>query len=232
MAQQYPYRSKYGTMNPPMTDDEDHALAKALEATSQAEKLRAQGGFNIPENPQSTWVSASTGGKGGSPGGGGSVGPWMPNISPGVSPGILPQPWPPLPTGPGYPLPFPMAPGVEEGAILMTRPMVNVDVLSENSARLEIENIPNEQAMRIVKDVLPKALALYLNKSKDYGGNVGDLAKLGPKSMFVDIWRKVGKLKRSLWDGAPLVGEQNEEIIQDLIGHCLIILDDLQGEPE
>src|SRR5437016_179768 len=49
------------------------------------------------------------------------------------------------------------------------RPAVWVERLSPDSARLEFENIPNEQAMRIVTDILPKVMELYMQKSRDYG---------------------------------------------------------------
>jgi hypothetical protein len=93
--------------------------------------------------------------------------------------------------------------------------------------RIEVENAPNDQAKRIVLSVLPKVLSLYLNKSKDYDGNVMAMFNLGPKACFVDLWRKVGKLKGALWDGRPMVGEQADEILMDLVGHTLIILDEL-----
>lgn len=93
--------------------------------------------------------------------------------------------------------------------------------------RIEVENVPNPQAKRIVISVLPKVLSLYLNKSKDYDGNVMSLLRLGPKAGFVDMWRKMGKLKSALWDGKAMVGEQVDEILMDLVGHVLIILDEI-----
>lgn len=93
---------------------------------------------------------------------------------------------------------------------------------------LEITNVPNEQAYRIVTEVLPYVVQLYMDKSRDYGGNVMAMLKLGPKASFVDLWRKVGKLKRALWDGEPMRGEQTDEILMDCIGHILITLDELR----
>lgn len=114
---------------------------------------------------------------------------------------------------------------MHKAAEIIGNPAVWVDGLADNKLTLEIDRIPNDQAMRIVRDVLPKVLELYLNKSRDYGGNVMDMINLGPKASFVDLWRKVGKLKRALWDEQPMVGEQADEILMDLIGHILIILD-------
>jgi hypothetical protein len=81
--------------------------------------------------------------------------------------------------------------------------------------------------MRIIQDILPKVAELYLRKSRDYGGNVMAMLKLGPKASFVDLWRKVGKLKRCLWDGEPMQGEQTDEILMDCVGHILITLDEM-----
>lgn len=98
------------------------------------------------------------------------------------------------------------------------------------NAHIEISGRLTENGREIVSRVLPEALALFLNKNKDYGGDIGEAFKLGAKGQFVDIWRKVGKLKRCLWDGEPLRGEQPKEIVQDFFGHCLLILADFERE--
>lgn len=48
---------------------------------------------------------------------------------------------------------------------------------------------------------------------------------LGVKGQFADIWRKIGKLKKALWDDEPLEGEQPLEIIDDLISHLFLTRD-------
>jgi hypothetical protein len=117
---------------------------------------------------------------------------------------------------------------VTQFANATTDPVVWVEHLAEHTVEYRIENIPNDQAMRIIKDILPKVMELYLGKSRDYGGNVMDMIKLGPKASFVDLWRKVGKLKRALWDDQPMVGEQADEILMDCVGHVLITLDEMK----
>jgi|SRR5215831_5582451 len=77
--------------------------------------------------------------------------------------------------------------------------------------------------------LLPEWLKLFREKNMDYGDDSG---KLGVKGGFVDIWRKVLKLKRSIWDGKPLRGEQPPEICLDLIGHVFLLLIDMQGEQQ
>lgn len=105
------------------------------------------------------------------------------------------------------------------------RPAIWVERTGPNSATLEFREIPNEQAMRIVLDVLPKALELYLQKSKDYGGNVMDRFGLGQRAAIPDMARKFGKLIDNIWHGKPLAFEQADEILMDLLGHIMIILD-------
>jgi hypothetical protein len=105
-------------------------------------------------------------------------------------------------------------------------PAIWVDKLSPNKVSYEFQNIP-EHSMQIVLEILPKALELYLKKTKDYGGLSGGL---GPRAPFVDMWRKILKLKRCMWDGDELKFEQTDEIIMDLIGTCLNILGEMSND--
>jgi hypothetical protein len=78
-----------------------------------------------------------------------------------------------------------------------------------------------DQAEKIFKDILPAVLERFVRKNADYG----DSAKfLGAKGQFADINPKFWKLYRALWLGERLVGESVEEILHDLIGHCLLSL--------
>lgn len=70
-------------------------------------------------------------------------------------------------------------------------------------------------------------------KSRDYNsGSTGwePHTFLGVRGQFADIWRKIGKLKKSLWDGEALQGEQPVEIIDDLIAHLFLTRDLLVRE--
>lgn len=107
---------------------------------------------------------------------------------------------------------------------VLQQPMVNVEVTGPNSVSYEFLNIPTDQACQIVTEVLPGALELFLQKNRDYGDEHVGIYRLGPKAQFIDIWRKVAKLKRSLWDGKQLQGEQPEEIFKDFVGHALLAL--------
>lgn len=57
---------------------------------------------------------------------------------------------------------------------------------------------------------------------------------LGIPGQFAEIWRKIWKLKKGMWDGADLVGESVREILLDLIGHCFLAIDmiDRRSAPE
>jgi len=48
---------------------------------------------------------------------------------------------------------------------------------------------------------------------------------LGPMGQFADIWRKIGPLRRAMWEGADLPREGQREILMDLIGHCLLAVE-------
>jgi hypothetical protein len=78
-----------------------------------------------------------------------------------------------------------------------------------------------DQSEEIFKNVLPAVLERFVRKNADYGGTAHFL---GAKGQFADINPKFWKLKRALWDGEKLVGESVEEILDDLIGHCLLAL--------
>jgi hypothetical protein len=110
-------------------------------------------------------------------------------------------------------------------ARLPTDPVVWVERLAEHIVEYRIENIPDsEQILEIMTAILPRAVELYLKKTKDYGGVSGGL---GPKAPFVDMWRKMIKLKRSLWEGEELQFEQPSEVLRDMIGTVLNILVEL-----
>lgn len=84
------------------------------------------------------------------------------------------------------------------------------------------------QAVRVMA-ILDEARDLFLQKNKGYG----DTAYfLGAKGQYSDIYRKVGKLKHTLWDGHPIPegSESNEEMLMDLIGHCLLTIDFIRTE--
>lgn len=59
----------------------------------------------------------------------------------------------------------------------------------------------------------------------EYGPGAAD--DLGLAGQWGDLHRKVAKLKRAMWEGDPsyLTRESMPEILQDIIGHCLLALE-------
>lgn len=87
---------------------------------------------------------------------------------------------------------------------------------------------------RIMTQQVPDWAAKFDAKNKDYNSATTGWEPhtfLGVKGQFADVWRKVGKLKKALWDEEALTGEQPREIIQDLISHLFLTLDLMGPEP-
>lgn len=87
----------------------------------------------------------------------------------------------------------------------------------------------NDAFRRCTTTVLTRVIDEFAGNAIDYGNAAEEL---GVKAQFVDINRKVGKLKRVLWEGKALKGEQVDEVLCDLIAHCLLTLDMLWIPPE
>lgn len=82
----------------------------------------------------------------------------------------------------------------------------------------------SEQAQDVTA-ILIEALALFLEKNQGYG-NTSE--HLGARGQYADMHRKMGKLKHTLWDGNPAVGESIEEMCMDLIGHAALTINFLR----
>jgi hypothetical protein len=68
-------------------------------------------------------------------------------------------------------------------------------------------------------------LEIVENKMVQDAEQYGDtFLELGLKGQYADIHRKVGPLKRALWDEIELPNEGPREICLDLIGHCLLTI--------
>lgn len=80
-----------------------------------------------------------------------------------------------------------------------------------------------DQPKRILLEILPEFIAGFVQKSLHYGSSNANV--LGPAGQFADIWRKIGPLRRALWEGAELTQEGPDEICKDLIGHSLLTID-------
>lgn len=127
----------------------------------------------------------------------------------------------------GYPGLSTTKSNAEQVMAVTNEPAVWVERIANDTVTYEIKNIPNDQALRIILRTLPKVIEMWMKKSKDYGGTSGGL---GPKAPFVDIWRKVIKLKRSLWEDEALGFEQTDELLADLVGTSINVLDEIRTD--
>lgn len=102
---------------------------------------------------------------------------------------------------------------------------VDVDY-GEQGYRVEAQT---KVAKRILMRHLPEAMEHFLQRNAEYGE---EAHVLGIKGQYADINRKVIKLKRYLWDDVPVPpgAESIEMISQELIGHLLILIDELDKE--
>lgn len=88
---------------------------------------------------------------------------------------------------------------------------------------------PTHAAEYICLKIVPEWQELFLKKNADYGDNSDDL---GVRGQFSDIHRKLKKLRRGLWEGQKLTGEQPREICLDLIGHLFLTIQMIDEEGE
>lgn len=86
-----------------------------------------------------------------------------------------------------------------------------------------------ELARRILAKHAPEALEHFLKRNAEYGDD-NDF-NLGVAGQYVDISRKVQKLKRRWWDHRPARdGEEDDRtVVMELIGHLLMAMDMLEG---
>lgn len=82
------------------------------------------------------------------------------------------------------------------------------------------------QARRIIEEILPTFIAKFVAANLHYGPNNANV--LGQAGQFADMWRKMGPLRRALWEGETLTREGPDDICMDLIGHCLLTIDMIQ----
>lgn len=73
----------------------------------------------------------------------------------------------------------------------------------------------------IVFGLLPDLMTRFAAHSIDYGDAYKELGEAG---QFSDIWRKIAKLKRAVWDGHAPIGESVDQMVEDVINHCLLLL--------
>lgn len=103
-------------------------------------------------------------------------------------------------------------------------------ILNDSQAvSINIEDDDSLELRNIAAMLTPEFLRLFAQKNKDYGNNAQEL---GLRGQFADIWRKIAKLKKSMWDGEELLFEGTDEVIMDLIGHLFLSLNMLRVREE
>jgi hypothetical protein len=100
--------------------------------------------------------------------------------------------------------------------------MSNVQVQDEGDGSI----YATATAQYIMDHLLPEWKDLFLRKHYGYGEmHALDGKEFGMKAQYLDIHRKVRKLRRAFWDGEPIGDEDPKEVLLDLIGHCFLSLD-------
>lgn len=101
-----------------------------------------------------------------------------------------------------------------------------MDLYDEQIGWLD-EGEPSGADGRYIRDqLMPEFWTHFANKAKDYNDSEGfePHKVLGLAGQFAEIWRKVWKLKKSLWSREPLIHEQPREVLLDMIGNCFLAL--------
>lgn len=108
-------------------------------------------------------------------------------------------------------------------------PRAAVDAALGPQAHHAEYDIRTESGRYIFEEILPGLLEYFFAKNAGYGDQ--HRYGLGPAAEWVGIDRKIHKLERVLWDGeAPEPGQETtEQMLFDLVGQVLIILDLLAG---
>lgn len=74
----------------------------------------------------------------------------------------------------------------------------------------------------IVTEAMPALLSKFLEKNRKYA-EVEEGYALGDKGIIPDLNRKLGILVDRIWLNNPSVGEDTDEVIDDMIGHLLLL---------
>lgn len=76
----------------------------------------------------------------------------------------------------------------------------------------------------VIAQLMPEWEVYFRSKQLDYKN---DGNTFGAKGIIPDIDRKAKKIRRAIWDGEHLVGEQPRELLLDLIGHCFLTITEI-----
>lgn len=124
-----------------------------------------------------------------------------------------------LPTVGRMPVYVDMVVDMPEFRVIITEREFRVDY-GENGRTIELQT---DEAKIIMAKILPGLLMNFLDKNVKYA-EVQKGYDLGDKGIIPDLNRKLGIIKARLWDGAPEVGESTDEVLEDMVGHILLML--------
>jgi hypothetical protein len=100
----------------------------------------------------------------------------------------------------------------------------------ETAAALECPyEITTSSGYFIWEVILPELLEHFFAKNSDYGDHHRE-SEFGIPGEYIGLHRKITKLKAALWDGQVMNGEDAKEMLYDLVGQSLIILDLIAAE--
>jgi len=77
------------------------------------------------------------------------------------------------------------------------------------------------EAHREMEEILTASAEHWRSRRSDYGDAFWEL---GARGQFSEIWRKIKKLQRAVWEGKELNGESPEQIAIEIIPHCLMMV--------
>lgn len=91
---------------------------------------------------------------------------------------------------------------------------------------------------RITNSLVQEWIELFQRKSEDYNSDpmpgfpegFENADVLGVRGQFAEIWRKIWKLYKGMWNGEQLTGEPTREVLMDLISHCFLAIDMLDRQ--
>jgi hypothetical protein len=89
--------------------------------------------------------------------------------------------------------------------------------------------IPNEENMSpegkyVITELVGEWVNYFSDKQADYKDDGNTFGAMG---IVPDIDRKAKKIRRAIWDHQRLAGEQPREILFDMIGHCFLMVAEL-----
>jgi hypothetical protein len=98
--------------------------------------------------------------------------------------------------------------------------LVEVGINTRTTITVNADAMVTDTARAIINVHIPDILRMFLAKNRKYR-RVGN--SLGARGVFPDVHRKVGILKDRIWDQSDVYGEPTVEVIDDLIGHLLLM---------